>query len=259
MAPVAQQTPSDSGRASEIIAAVPTSSATAVKIVAPAVAAPVAPAPAKEDSLFEHFAWLYIFFRECIFRDDTRRIVRRLWPREEPEAGERLIELGCGPGFYSCKLARRFRQLDVLGVDQSPRQLERAREKARRWQLRNARFESFDVVAIPKEDGSFDSLVASRLFTILEEPRQAVAEMHRVLAAGGRCFVAEPRYAFWASIPLFVMRLLARLTGFQDDCEPEHVRILSREAFRELFATQPWRSLKVWTRGRYQYALCEKR
>src|SRR6266571_6111741 len=57
------------------------------------------------DSLFEHAAWVYAFCREHLFRDDTARIVKALWPNENPAPGTRLIELGCGPGFYSCRLA----------------------------------------------------------------------------------------------------------------------------------------------------------
>jgi hypothetical protein len=51
------------------------------------------------DSLFEHFAWLYIFCREKLFRDDTARMIRSVWPSGKPNPGEKLIELGCGPGF----------------------------------------------------------------------------------------------------------------------------------------------------------------
>ena len=79
---------------------------------------PVAPAEnsdGSEDSLFEHFAWLYIFCREKLFRDDTKRMIAALWPNGKAAAGEKIIELGCGPGFYSCGLAERFREISVLG------------------------------------------------------------------------------------------------------------------------------------------------
>ena len=85
----------------------------------------------QRDSLFERFAWLYIFCRERLFRDDTNRIASALWPDDKPRANLRLIELGCGPGFYSCRLAAQFPQLFVLGVDSSEKQLNWAREKAR--------------------------------------------------------------------------------------------------------------------------------
>jgi arsenite methyltransferase len=212
-----------------------------------------------DDSLFEHFAWLYIFCREKLFRDDTKRMIRAIWPNGKPASGEKLIELGCGPGFYSCGLAERFREISVLGIDRSPSQLKWAREKRDGLGLNNCRFQSDNVLGLSHPGGSFDTLIASRLFTVLPDRHRAVAEMYRVLRPGGRCFVAEPRYAVWASIPLFTMWLLAGLTHFKNGYrEPSKAKVLSAREMNKLFASQPWRQIKTWQDGRYQYALCEK-
>jgi arsenite methyltransferase len=211
------------------------------------------------DSLFEHFAWLYIFCREKLFRDDTERMISALWPNQKPKAGEKVIELGCGPGFYSCGLAERFREISVIGVDRSPSQLSWARKKRDALGLNNCRFQSDNVLELSHGDATFDVLVASRLFTVLPNRRRAVSEMYRVLKPGGRCFVAEPRWAFWASIPLFTMWLLARLTHSRNGYrEPSRARVLAAREMSKLFATQPWRKVEIWREGRYQYALCEK-
>jgi ubiquinone/menaquinone biosynthesis C-methylase UbiE len=211
------------------------------------------------DSLFEHFAWLYILCREKLFRDDTTRMIETLWPHGRPKPGAKLIELGCGPGFYSCNFAERFPEIEVVGVDRSPKQLAWAREKRNRLGLTNCRFKSDNVLALSLADESFDVLIASRLFTVLPNRRRAVAEMHRVLRSGGRCFIAEPRWAFWASIPLFMMWVLAGMTRFTNGYrEPTRARVLSTREMNRLFATQPWRRVETWREGRYQYALCEK-
>jgi len=212
-----------------------------------------------DESLFERFAWLYVFFRERIFRDDTERFIRTLWPERGPEFGTRLLELGCGPGFYSCGLAATFKNLSVLGVDRSARQLAWAEQKAQKLRLENCRFESDDVLDLTHDDETFDLLLAARLFTVLPDQERAIAEMHRVLRPGGRCLIAEPRYALWASLPLFAMRLLAAATRMNNGyCEPRRATVLSPTAFKKLFASQPWRRVDTWQEGRYQYALCEK-
>jgi ubiquinone/menaquinone biosynthesis C-methylase UbiE len=217
------------------------------------------PAESSADSLFEHFAWLYIFCREKLFRDDTLRMIRELWPDGMPKAGEKLIEFGCGPGFYSCRLAELFPELGVLGVDRSPSQLKWAREKAARLGLDNCRFLRDNVLDLSHADDSFDVLVASRIFTVLPNRDRAVAEMFRVLRPGGRCFVAEPRYALRASIPLYTMWLLASITRVKNGYrEPSKAKVLSARELDRLFASQPWREMKTWQDGRYQYALCEK-
>jgi ubiquinone/menaquinone biosynthesis C-methylase UbiE len=217
------------------------------------------PAESSADSLFEHFAWLYIFCREKLFRDDTLRMIRALWPEGMPPPGERLIEFGCGPGFYSCRLAKRFSELGVLGVDRSPSQLKWAREKAARLRLDNCLFVRDNVLDLSHADESFDVLIASRLFTVLPNRDRAIAEMYRVLRPGGRCFVAEPRYVFRASIPLYTMWLLASITRVKNGYrEPSKAKVLSARELNCLFASQPWQEMKTWQDGRYQYALCKK-
>jgi arsenite methyltransferase len=211
------------------------------------------------DSLFEHVAWVYVFCREHLFRDDTERIITALWPGGPPSVGTRLIELGCGPGFYSCRLAERFSDMSVIGVDRSESQLRWARERAGAQGLNNCRFRRINALDLSYADAEFDIVLASRLFTILPEQNQAVAEMYRVLKPGGRCFIAEPRYAFRASIPLFAMWLLAGLNRSRNGYrEPYKATVFSRHAFENLFPAQPWKNIRIWQEGRYQYALCEK-
>jgi arsenite methyltransferase len=211
------------------------------------------------DSLFERVAWVYVFCREHLFRDDTERIIAALWPRWRPIAGTQLIELGCGPGFYSCRLAERFPNMSVIGVDRSESQLRWARERAGALGLSNCRFRRINALDLSYADAEFDIVLASRLFTILPEQNRAVAEMYRVLKPGGRCFIAEPRHAFRASIPLFAMWLLAGLNRSRNGYrEPYKATVFSADAFENLFPAQPWKKITVWQEGRYQYALCEK-
>jgi hypothetical protein len=83
--------------------------------------------------------------------------------------------------------------------------------------------------------------------------------MFCILRSGGKCFVAEPRYTFWASLPLFAMWMLASVTRYKNGYrEPRKASVLSQAAFKRLFATQPWKDVRTWREGRYQYALCEK-
>ncbi len=211
------------------------------------------------DSLFEHVAWVYAFCREHLFRDDTKRIIAALWPNAGPDPGVQLIELGCGPGFYACKLAERFRNISVTGVDRSESQLRRARERADALGLSNCCFKRIDALELSCADGKFDIVIASRLFTIVLEQNRVIAEMYRVLKPGGRCLIAEPRYAFRASIPLLAMWLLAGMTRLKNGYrEPYKAKVFSARAFENLFPTQPWKNIRIWQEGRYQYALCEK-
>lgn len=221
------------------------------------------PIDSEPESLFERFHWLYAFCREHLFRDDTEQIAVNLWPSATPPMQARLLEIGCGPGFYSCRLATRFAQLHVTGIDRSMEQLNRARMRAAERQLDNCHFEKADALALAWPSASFDALVSSRLFTILSEREQALAEMYRVLADGGRCFIAEPRSMLRAAVPLHMMWLLARLIGFCRENpgsyrEPRRIAVMSNTKFSTLIASQPWRKVRYWHDAWYQYATCEK-
>jgi arsenite methyltransferase len=134
-----------------------------------------------------------------------------------------------------------------------------AREKVRAHNLANCTFERVNVLALSYDSESFDNLIASRLLTILPAREKAVAEMFRILRPGGKCFVAEPRYTFWASLPLFAMWMLASVTRYENGYrEPRKASVLSQASFKRLFATQAWKDVRTWQDGRYQYALCEK-
>jgi arsenite methyltransferase len=216
-------------------------------------------APESTESLFERVAWLYAFCRERLFRDDTERIISTIWQKRPPPPGIKVVELGCGPGFYSRKLAQRFPQIAVTGVDRSESQVRSARQRAAAQNVNNCVFERVNALALPSEEASFNVLIASRIFTVLPDHERAVAEMFRVLKPGGRCFIAEPRHAFWASIPLIAMWLLASVihsgNGYR---EPRKATVLTTDAFAKLFRQLPWKSVRIWQDGRYQYAVCEK-
>jgi arsenite methyltransferase len=217
------------------------------------------------ESLFDRHAWLYALCRERLFQDHTRTIVDGLWPGERPRPGSMLLDVGCGPGFYALRLAERFRHLDVVGIDRSKRQLVRARALSAARGLTNCRFEEADARALPRPDGSADGLIAARVFTVLHEREPALAEIHRVLRPGGRCFIAEPRSAVRASLPLMTMWLLAgawRLRNLGTDQtayrEPRCATVMDAAGFDAFVRSQDWRAVAVWQDATYHFAVCEK-
>jgi arsenite methyltransferase len=219
----------------------------------------------RSESLFERFPWLYAICRDHLFRDDTELMATALWPTGDPPEGSSLLEVGCGPGFYARRLAACFGYLRVTGIDRSTRQLRRARSLAAADDLGNCAFVRADARALPMPAASFDALIASRLFLVLPERRRALAEMYRVLRPGGRCFIAEPRSALRADLPLQVMWLLARLAApFSSRNrtaayrEPGRVDVMDGGEFGALVGSQPWKVVRRRQDRWYQYAVCEK-
>lgn len=216
--------------------------------------------PAKPDSLFERVAWFYALCREYLFRDHTQEIAHSLFPAGTPHPGTRLLELGCGPGFYACKLSAEYPMLRTTGVDLSETLIQRAKERAAARRLSNCSFQHADAHSLPYPSGSIDCIIVSRLFLIVPDKEGIVREIFRVLKPAGRCFIAEPTSGFRTRLPLAAMWLLARLTTSPAGKyrEPQQADVMSRVAFDALVQSQPWSAADLSCDGWYQYAICTR-
>jgi SAM-dependent methyltransferase len=109
--------------------------------------------------------------------------------------GARVLEVGCGPGLLSLRLARQH-GLDVTGVDLDPAMIGRARANADRRGNSQARRPSFlvdDVACLAFPDGSFDLVVSTLSMHHWADPTAGLAEIGRVLRPGGRALVWDFR------------------------------------------------------------------
>jgi SAM-dependent methyltransferase len=109
--------------------------------------------------------------------------------------GARVLEVGCGPGHLSVRLARRH-GLDTTGLDLDPAMIERARVNADRAVDGDERRPSFlvgDVASMPFPDGTFDLVVSTMSMHHWADPAAGLAEMARVLRPGDRALVWDFR------------------------------------------------------------------
>jgi ubiquinone/menaquinone biosynthesis C-methylase UbiE len=100
----------------------------------------------------------------------------------EPVFGKHVLDVGCGDGVLSARLAQEGAQ--VTGIDNDPRMLEGARRRASSAKVRPT-FIGGGAEALPFPDGSFDIVVAITVLCLLSDPEKAFREMARVLRPGG--------------------------------------------------------------------------
>jgi ubiquinone/menaquinone biosynthesis C-methylase UbiE len=110
----------------------------------------------------------------------------------EPAAGERVLEVGPGTGYYALPVARWLEpngRLDVLDIQQE--MLDHTMRRAASEGIANITGERADAREMPYEDETFD---AAYLVTVLGEiPDQeaALRELRRVVKPNGRIVVGE--------------------------------------------------------------------
>ena len=215
-------------------------------------------APILPDPVFDRCWWVYSLCRERLFADHTDAIAAALDPLFRNQTNPRLLEVGCGPGFYSRRLAARYPLLQTLGIDTSERLLSRAREQATRAKLSNCSFLHADAHHLPDYLEVADAAIASRFFLILPERTQVLRSIFETLRPGGLFFVAEPRSALRTAVPLWMMRTVDLFSGRPSCVCPVQCEVLTHQHFHQLIGSQPWGNIRFWSDRRYQYALCEK-
>jgi SAM-dependent methyltransferase len=93
---------------------------------------------------------------------------------------DHVLDVGCGPGTVTAVLADRLGVDRVAAVDPSPTLVAAARERFPAADVREAVAES-----LPFEDGAFGVAVSQLVVPFMADPLQGLAEMGRVVRAGG--------------------------------------------------------------------------
>ena len=96
--------------------------------------------------------------------------------------GLRWVDVGCGTGAFTELLMRRCAPAQVHGIDPSEPQLAFARSRPG---AAGAVFQRGDAMALPFPAGSFDAAAMALAIFFVPDPPRGVAEMARVVRAGG--------------------------------------------------------------------------
>jgi SAM-dependent methyltransferase len=156
----------------------------------------------------------------------TARLVELI----DPRAGDEVLDVGCGVGIGPVFLAKEF-GCRVMGVDITPRMIERAQERAGRHEVSElVDFSVSDMHDLPFEDNSFNSAIAESVLTFSQNKTAVIEELARVVQPGGMIAFTE---AIWVRVPPGDKRdFMARASGMP-------AGILTHEEWQAVLAESP--------------------
>jgi arsenite methyltransferase len=132
---------------------------------------------------------------------DARDVLRRRQLVREAlgvAPGERILDVGCGPGFYVAELLEQVgSDGSVVGIDSSRPMLAVAAHRSEGHD--NVSFHEADATSLPVESANFDAALSVQVLEYVADVSAALAEMYRALRAGGRLVVWD---VDWATVSL---------------------------------------------------------
>jgi demethylmenaquinone methyltransferase / 2-methoxy-6-polyprenyl-1,4-benzoquinol methylase len=117
---------------------------------------------------------------------------RALVAAVEPLPGDRVLDVATGTGLVAAALVRRA-GCRVVGLDQSPEMLDRARARVAADPALRDRVTLVSAAAerLPFDDGEFDALTFTYLLRYVDDPDATLRELARVVRPGGRVGAIE--------------------------------------------------------------------
>ncbi len=122
----------------------------------------------------------YFIASKHSFPKDVERIASLVPPRRGL-----ILDLACGPGTITRRLAKRFPDSSVIGFDLSPQMLGRAVRLTQKDDLANAYYMRGSALSLPFRPESFDAVTCCGALQLFSDQDQAVGEIARVLKLNG--------------------------------------------------------------------------
>jgi ubiquinone/menaquinone biosynthesis C-methylase UbiE len=128
-----------------------------------------------------------------------------IWPQEEPivrsyPAPATILDVGCGTGNITARLATLFPDARITGVDLNESHLAIARDHCAAFGSR-VELRAGDAFELPFAAHTFELVVCRHLLQAVPEPERVVAEMLRVTAPGGRLHIIPEDYGMIFAAP----------------------------------------------------------
>jgi methionine biosynthesis protein MetW len=200
-------------------------------------------------------------YRERLFKATEEENRRVILATAEPRPGATLLDLGCGDGSFTVRVAERVGATRMVGVELEPPWIVEAKR-------RGIEIEEADLTQrLPFDDDAFDVIHSNQVIEHLASTDHFMREIARVLSPGGYAIVSTNNLASWHNVASLVLgyqpppchvsdeSLIGNPANFVDGDVGAglqmHLRIFTGPALAAL-ATQHGLHVEVaWTAGFY--------
>lgn len=108
-------------------------------------------------------------------------------PIMDVQPSDRVLDLGCGSGWATRLVAKRFRPKKIAGIDISDEMVRRATEHSNG--ISDIEYKQGSAEKIPAPDASFEKIFSIESFYYWPDQMAGLKEVRRVLASEGKLFI----------------------------------------------------------------------
>lgn len=153
------------------------------------------------------------------------------------KAGDKVLDIGCGDGFFLYLISSLPIKLTLVGFDNDKRTLTIARKNLANTRLRLV---YGDVAAMPFAENSCNQAIMTEVLEHVKNERKALSEVYRILKPNGKLVLTVPSYNFpflWDPLNWILQNLFGTHisgTNFFAGIWARHLRLYKRENLKKL-------------------------
>ena len=99
----------------------------------------------------------------------------------KPKKGDNTLDVACGIGFGSLKLAKKIKPGISYGIDITEGMIKKSKQNAQKLNIKNIKFKKASVLNLPFKDNFFDGAISTHAAHHFYKPIKMFSEIQRVL------------------------------------------------------------------------------
>lgn len=165
-----------------------------------------------------------------------------------PKIGERIIDLGCGDGFYIYLLSNLGLDIELYGLDNDQNSLKSALKNIKSKEVKFKKADLMKKLSFPDE--YFHGIVMSEVMEHLPDDYKCMKEANRILKKNGRIVISVPNNNypfFWDPINWILERVFKThiKSGFWAGVWNQHIRLYSEANLKLVLEESGFKKIKI--------------